>query len=156
LKAQTNFALEMLSRDVVHGGLSDKDLPDDRLPRYASLETIRACEAVCNAIGEIEVLTCRALSLLHKFPHQYDLVERMLRREDSDPIPLDSQDGGRQEILARIAKEQQGDVATPVLREYILRNTDDARPSQLCVRFGQDDVEGGLMIAMTKSHASVS
>ena len=154
LKAQTKFALELLGRDVAHGSLPDKDLPGDRLPRYASLESIRACEDVCYAIGETEVLTCRALSLLHKFPHQYDLVERMLRLDDSDPIPLDSQDG-RREILATIAKQQQGDVATPALREYILRNTDDARPSQLCVRFGQDDVEGGLMIAMTKSHASV-
>lgn len=153
LKAKTTLAIELLSRDISHGSLTHKNLPDDRLPRYASLESIRACESACNAISEAESLICRAMSLLHKFPHQYDLVHSMLRRANGDSLPLDTQDG-RKGILAAIANQQKVDMATPSLREYILRNTDNTCPSQLCVRCIQDELEGGLMLAMTKSHGS--
>lgn len=155
LKEKTNHAIQLLSRDVSNGNLPNVNHHKDRLPRYASLESIRACETVCNAIAEAETLLCRAMSLLHKFPNQYDLVQSILCRPDSDTIPLDSQ-VGREGILAAIAKQQNEIVATPMLREYMLRNTDDSNPSQLCVRFGQgDDIEGnGLLIAMTESHAA--
>ena len=155
LKFKTTLAIELLSRDISHGSLTHKNLSDDRLPRYASLESIRACESACNAISETESLICRALSLLHKFPHQYDLVQSMLRRANGDSLTLDTQEG-RKGILAAIARQQKEDIATPALREYILRNTDNARPSQLCVRFGQDEIEGGLMLAMTKSHGTLN
>jgi hypothetical protein len=129
-------------------------------------------------------MTARATSLLHKFPEQYELVESILRREPGDEIILSGSEAQHQ-ILNVIQKQQdQGqrrskaatssnddiaatNVARPALREYVLRNLDDANPCQLSVRVGdetamrkktfvnaqgKDSLSGeGLVIALTKS-----
>ena len=45
---------------------------------FVSLETLASCEMACRVTGENEVLLSNALSLLHKFPHQYQLVDQLL------------------------------------------------------------------------------
>jgi hypothetical protein len=98
------------------------------------------------------------MSILHKFPRQYDLAQNMLRRADGEPIVLESPQG-RSDILHAIQKQQDTITTHPVpsLREYILRNTDDENPCQLSVRFGGDleggkDKDGVAMLALTKSY----
>jgi hypothetical protein len=99
------------------------------------------------------------MSMLHKFPRQYDLVQNMLRRADSEPTVLENP-SGRSGILHVIHRQQQvaDSMPVPSLREYILRNTDENTPCQLCVRFGDEGAfegigaEGGVMVALTKSY----
>ena len=195
LRLRVERALDLLARDAVHGTSADHYDPiqyhDDptehadntdtdggnnqngksffaakeRLPRHASVEAIQACDGACDALSEAETVLARAMSLLHKFPQRYDLVHHILRRADSDTIPL-SHPRARMSILEAIRQQQQqqqqqasnknnGGLPQPSMREYVLRNTDDASPCQLCVRFGEkgafDDEEGGLMVALTKS-----
>jgi hypothetical protein len=130
----------------------------ERQPRHASLEAIRACDTACYALSVAESSIARAMSILHKFPLQYDLVQNMLCRADGEPIALESPQG-RSGILHAIHKQQETNDTHPVpsLREYILRNTDEENPCQLCVRFGDGDVEGATdqdgvaMLALTTS-----
>lgn len=163
LRSATEHALLLLSRDVTHGTSSRLSVPEDhleRLPRHASLEAIRACDTACNALSLAEASIVRAMSILHKFPRQYDLAQNMLRRADGEPIALESPQG-RSDILHAIQKQQDTITTHPVpsLREYILRNTDDENPCQLCVRFGEEgdlegakDKDGVAMLALTKSY----
>ena len=161
LRKATERALLLLSRDVTYGTSSRLNVPEDhleRLPRHASLEAIRACDTACNALSLAEASIVRAMSILHKFPRQYELGQNMLRRADGEPIVLESPEG-RSGILHAIHKQQDTDATHPVpsLREYILRNTDDENPCQLCVRFGDRgsegvrDQDGVAMLALTKS-----
>lgn len=163
LRDTTEHALLLLSRDVTYGTSSRLNDPVDnfdRLPRHASLEAIRACDAACNALSVAEASIARAMSILHKFPRQYDLVQTILRRADGEPIPLESPEG-RSGILHAIHNQQatQDTHPVPCLREYILRNTDEDNPCQLCVRFRDKGVaqegteeEGGVLLALTKSY----
>ena len=160
LRETTEHALLLLSRDVTYGTCRWNDPVEnvDRLPRHASLEAIRVCDAACNALSVAETNIARAMSILHKFPRQYDLVQNMLRRADGEPIALASHEG-RSGILHAIQRQQavQDTLPMPSLREYILRNTDEDNPCQLCVRFGDEgafdgiDEDGGVMVALTKS-----
>ena len=160
LRMRTTRALDLLSRDAVYGSSAqEEEFSKERLPRHASIEAIQACDGACDALSEAETMLARAMSLLHKFPQKYDLVHNILRRADSDSIPL-SHPRGRASILEAIRKQQGEDGADrlpkPSVREYVLRNTDEGSPCQLCVRFGEedafDDDEGGLMIALTKTN----
>lgn len=161
LRDATEHALLLLSRDVTHGTcrLTNPAANLDNLPRHASLEAIRACDAACNALGTAEASIARAMSILHKFPQEYDLVQNMLRRADGEPIALSSPKG-RSGILHAIHDQQATNDSLPLpsLREYILRNTDEDNPCQLCVRFGDEgafegiDEDGGVMLALTKSY----
>ena len=90
LREKVATALNLLSADTItqHGKaqmahkqsshLKSQSIPSS-VSSYTSLETLSACETACRTIGENEVLLANALSLLHKFPSQYDLVERLLR-----------------------------------------------------------------------------
>ena len=162
LRERTDLALRLLARDVIYGICSTDDFFSenlDRLPRHASVEAIRACDAACNALSNAEVTVARAMSMLHKFPRQYDLVQNILRRADSEPTVLENP-SGRSGILHVIHRQQQvaDNMPVPSLREYILRNTDENNPCQLCVRFGDEGAfegigaEGGVMVALTKSY----
>jgi hypothetical protein len=101
------------------------------------------------------------MSILHKFPRQYDLAQTILRRADGEPIPLESPEG-RSGILHAIHNQQATQDThhpVPCLREYILRNTDEDNPCQLCVRFRDESVaqesmeeESGVLLALTKSY----
>jgi Rab3 GTPase-activating protein catalytic subunit len=160
LREKTEHALRLLARDVTYGTFPEVDFQDilDRLPKHASLEAIRACDAACNSLSIAEASVARTISILHKFPRQYDLVQNMLRRADSEPLVLENAQG-RSGILHVIHKQQAvaDTLPVPSLREYILRNTDENNPCQLCVRFGDEGAfegigaEGGVMVALTKS-----
>jgi hypothetical protein len=109
-------------------------------------------------MGIAEAAICRATTLLHKFPRQYEVVHDILRRPEHDPVVLNDKQG-RSGILNAI-HHQQGRTAdglpVPSLREYVLRNTDEDKPCQLCVRFGDEgafqgiDAEGGVLVCLTK------
>jgi len=155
LRETTEHALLLLSRDVTNGTSSRLNDATENLPRHASLQAIQACDTACNALCVAETSIARAMSILHKFPRQYDLVQNMLRRADGDPIELSSPQG-RSGILHAIQNQQCTDHPVPCLREYILRNTDEDNPCQLCVRYGDEgafegiDEDGGVMLALTK------
>ena len=156
LRDKIETALDLLSRDVKHGTSNSEPSSPEHLPRHASLQSIRACEDACNAVSDSEALLSRATSLLHKFSDQYDFVERILTRRSNNSIPLESS-AGRNAILG-VIQEQQGHpeaLPRPSRRSYILRNTDEETPCQMCIRYGEDGVfqdrEGGLLIAMTKT-----
>lgn len=159
LRERTEHALQLLARDATFGTSSHLDDCEDleRLPKHASLQAIRACERACNALCIAETSIARAMSILHKFPRQYDLVQNMLRLADSEPISLDNSEG-RNGILHVIHRQQATAETLPIpsLRDYILRNTDEDSPCQLCVRLGdkgafEGGADGGAVIALTKS-----
>ena len=88
------------------------------------------------------------MSLLHKFPKQYDLISQLLKVPDGSIVTFSDVDG-RRSIMSAICRQQKGgqssmlsDTASgsslpvPLLREYILRNLDDSTPCQLSVRLG--------------------
>ena len=156
LRDHIERALDVLARDVTLGISNVEPASPEHLPRYASVEAIRACEDACNAIGNVESLLSRVTSLLHKFPQQYDFVERTILNLGGSAVPLDDSES-RNSILEAI-REQQGITSAlprPSRRSYILRNGDADSPCQMCVRYGEDGVfkggEGGLLIAVTKS-----
>jgi hypothetical protein len=132
---------------------------------YASLETISACENACRIIGDVEILLSNALSLLHKFPKQVDLVENLLRHSHSEAT-VHVDEGARLDTLELLVAQHRH----PVLREYLFRNTDETLPCQLSVRCGgsgngdnHDDEEeeklsrkfGGLLVALTRTESLI-
>lgn len=161
LRERTDLALQLLSRDASVGAVSTineiQNQGAQRLPKHASLESIRACEGACDALSTAEAAIGRATTLLQKFPQQYEVVNNILRRPDNDPSSLrDLQ--GRSGILGAINRQQdhhEEALPAPSLREYALRNLDDNSPCQLCVRFGDkgampgSDSEGGVLVALT-------
>lgn len=156
LREKIETALDLLARDVKHGTCNSEPVSLEHLPRHASLQSIQACEDACNAVSDSEALLSRATSLLDKFPDQYDFIERILTHRSNNGIPLESSEG-RNAILG-IIQQQQGHpeaLPRPSRRSYILRNTDEETPCQMCIRYGEDGVfqdrEGGLLIAMTKT-----
>lgn len=160
LRTKVEVALKILSRDATHGTSALTSKSAEHLPRHASLQSIRACEDACNAISDSEALLARVTSLLHKFPgQQYDFIAAILRnnKNPGDFIPFESETG-RSALLGVIRQQQQHRdtlLPRPSRRSYILRNTDDEAPCQMCVRYGEDDTfeekEGGLLIAITKT-----
>ena len=179
---------------------------------FASLETLAPCETACRIIGENEMLLSNALSLLHKLPHQYELVEQLLqqhqqqrrlqrrvrlqerlqqqqqrRRRSSSRGAGDATAKKKQTIFvtttdideqhlrqsvlhalagtpnyygsrhSTLAQQPLGSLIggpipslTPILREYLFRNTNPSYPCQLCVRWG----DGGRNNNKRKSESS--
>ena len=118
--------------------------------------TLKACETVCNAIGEVELTLSRATSLLQKFPDQYDLVHHLLCREDGEGVHLTSNsERGKNDVFQSIQRGMLGllhetseartpasscepteepsemSLPCPFAREFILRNLDESQPCQL-------------------------
>jgi hypothetical protein len=159
LRMKVEAALGFLSRDAARGTIMDHaPVSLERLPRHASLESIRACEDACNAMSDTEVLLSKAMSLLHKFPDQFDFVDSLLQRREEGATRVESLQC-RQAILGAIQKQHQSTLTIPSRRNYILRNKDEQNPCQLCVRYGEgvafyNDKEGGLLVALTKSEKS--
>ena len=181
LRSRVDRALHLLARDATHGSKSvstgddgDNNATDSASAQaFASEETLSACEEACNALSESETLVARAMSLLHKFPKQYDLVHNLLKVADGSIVSL-SDNEGRGSILRAIYLQQKRPkrqmapmtpndmLPVPLLREYILRNLDDSCPCQLSVRFGDkgayldtdmEQEEGAIVLALTKSFA---
>ena len=157
LRDHTDVALQLLALDATTGtGAFSKSSEGDFF--VASSETITACERVCNAIGETELLLSRAKSMLEKLPGQHDLVQKILTSAPGIRVKLASRDC-RLRILREVALQQSDDEdhnpripPSPSIREYVIRNTDDSLPSQLWVRYGelQEGQPRSLAIAQTK------
>eukprot|EP00594_Rhizosolenia_setigera_P005743 CAMPEP_0178940516 /NCGR_PEP_ID=MMETSP0789-20121207/856_1 /TAXON_ID=3005 /ORGANISM="Rhizosolenia setigera, Strain CCMP 1694" /LENGTH=1052 /DNA_ID=CAMNT_0020619571 /DNA_START=494 /DNA_END=3652 /DNA_ORIENTATION=+ len=86
LQEKTKAALEKLEQDLESNIFFEQN-------EFLSLESISACEAACDAIGDVEVLLSRAISLLHKFPGDYDLVQKLLRKRDGEEVTISSSKG---------------------------------------------------------------
>eukprot|EP00934_Nitzschia_sp_Nitz4_P008440 Nitzschia sp. Nitz4//scaffold49_size126201//67010//71320//NITZ4_003646-RA/size126201-processed-gene-0.98-mRNA-1//-1//CDS//3329553161//8430//frame0 len=172
LRKKVERALQLLSDDAT-GALFQTNTSDNASTstatanQYISEEAIGACEEACNAIAVTETLLARAISLLSKLPSQYTLVQDLLRLSDGTAVAL-IDPSGRKSLLDAIREQQMDGVGLPssesnpkpALREYVLRNLDDEKPSQLSVRFGDPDVyshgnegEGGVVLALLKSYS---
>lgn len=117
---------------------NDPDVKTSENTMY--VKSISTCTRACEMIAATEFVVSRAKSLLHKLPKQYDLVEKLLLKFDNHTVPINDE-SSLCEILHTITTQQQSFVTTssairakPVLRQYMLRNVDDAIPCQLCVR----------------------
>lgn len=187
LREKTESALELLSGDATMSSFAsfNETRHQEGSSSFVSQRVISACDIACDALSEAEVTTARATSLLHKFPEQYELVESILNREPGKEIVLSDTDAQYQ-ILGTIQKQQNQQqpptsqlpsadksaalAIRPVLREYVLRNLDDAHPCQLSIRCGDElamlrkpenraskkkgtglNGGGGIIIALTKT-----
>jgi len=138
LRKCVQHALRLLSQDIVRRGKTAK-LTGRFQIRYSSIETIRACEKACTMIGEAESLLARGMSLLHKFPSQYDLIQEILRRSnDHSSYELHGEEA-QAGILGVIHKHQEEDsmLPRPSMREYVMRNVDEGLPCQLSLRYAE-------------------
>lgn len=179
LRHKINKALQILSKDSLgesiyfpnadtNGSVSHTNPSNSsNSNRFASVDSIRACEEACNSLSVAETMIARALSLLEKFPGQYTFVQDLLRLKDGSKVPL-TDPKGRSYFLNEIHNQQKqhpsfaapGSLPQPVLREYVFRNLDDGSPCQLSVRFGDAgayldrvDNEGGVLLALLKSYS---
>ena len=188
-------ALDRLGKDVAQGfaaesflgpgggadtGANERGSKDEnngvRFGSYTYADTVVACEAACDAIGDAEIVLSRAGALLHKFPGQYEVVQSLLVGEEGQIVYLDNP-GGRRGILAAVRRQQDflcrdekvlseeteraaDDMPLPSVREYVLYNGNEDNVCQLSAWFGgaQDrlgekdisDNEGGLLLAFSK------
>jgi hypothetical protein len=161
LRSAAENVLQLLAMDATTGvGTIVREKEGRAQSNVASVETIAACERACAALAEAELLLGRAKSLLLKLPGQYNLIQKILQVPYATAIELDIKDC-RDSILKSILRQQNkvtgkraDSKPTPSLREYLLRNTDDSNPTQLCVRYGDENIEGaengGLILALTK------
>ena len=134
-------ALQQLSLDatkLIDNVAFQNNDPNVKMPEstmYA--KSISTCTRACEMIAATEFVLSRAKSLLHKLPKQYDLVEKLLVKFDNHTVPINDE-SSLCEILHTITTQQQLFLTTssakPILRQYMLRNVDDAIPCQLCVR----------------------
>jgi hypothetical protein len=120
------------------------------------METISSCEAVCDAIADVEIVLSRATSLLDKFPGEYELVQTLLHSANGTVISVE-RSSARKGILQAIQRQQQNggnddDMPRPSQREYVLRNREDEHPCQLTVQITQDgDGDSqGMVLALTR------
>jgi hypothetical protein len=144
LHAIIDEALQQLSSDATklidNLTFQNNDPEVKKTENNMYVKSIAVCTRACEMIAATEFIVSRAKSLLHKLPKQYELVEKILAKYDSPSIPI-SDECSIKEVLDTIAIQQQSFVTTsseirakPVLRQYMLRNVDDATPCQLCVR----------------------
>lgn len=161
LKSAIDAALEMLTKDAAD------EMTDNSDPLiYASTSTIAKGEEACNAIGEMEILLSRALSLLKMLPREYELVDTLLQCKD-ERFHFMKEPGQRSAFLGAIKRHQatssnSSPEASPAIREYVLRNLDPCYPCQLSARVVQDaehaqsasTFNGSLLMALTKSSRS--
>jgi hypothetical protein len=136
--------------------------------------TLKTCESLCNAIGEVELILSRASSLLHKFPDQYDLVHHLLTLGAGEEFQLTMND--REGQLSTFQSIQEGilgllrdpsemleesssnseeavnlldaTLPLPVSREFVLCNSNDSQPCRLLaqIRGGPNEAEDHVCI----------
>ena len=134
----------------------------DDIERFISVDTVASCEEACNAIGEVEVVVSRAMSLLSKFPGQYSLIEAILVGGRGMVVADDH--GTRADVIELILSQQRRRDATPEsvpspsLQEYVLQNQSGRQdvPCQLTARLGssQHSSQRGLLLALSKCDRS--
>jgi Rab3 GTPase-activating protein catalytic subunit len=161
LRVATEAVLQLLALDATTGtGTIVREKEGRAQSNVVSVETISACERVCGCLAEAELLISRAKSLLFKLPGQYELIQKILQVPFATAIELDVKEC-RDSLLQSILRQQRKVMGmradskpAPSLREYLLRNTDDSKPTQLCVRYGDANIEGtehgGLILALAK------
>eukprot|EP00590_Aulacoseira_subarctica_P011902 CAMPEP_0172432838 /NCGR_PEP_ID=MMETSP1064-20121228/65122_1 /TAXON_ID=202472 /ORGANISM="Aulacoseira subarctica , Strain CCAP 1002/5" /LENGTH=786 /DNA_ID=CAMNT_0013180403 /DNA_START=192 /DNA_END=2552 /DNA_ORIENTATION=- len=139
--------------------------------------TLKACESLCNAIGEVELILSRASSLLQKFPGQYELVNELMSRREGEEVHVSS--NGRAAQATVFQSIQQGIFGLlkgvsetekvtcngketqrpseifpfPSSREFVLRNSEESKPCQLLaqIRGGTNEEEDyACVMAMTR------
>ncbi|KAL7487685.1 hypothetical protein ACHAW6_013266 [Cyclotella cf. meneghiniana] len=154
-------AVEMLTKDSLEGCLlsSPKTNSEEYPLVHVSASTIQKCEEACNAIGEMELVLSRALTLWQHCPEP-DLVDSLLQCQEGSCVFLTSPKE-RNAFLAAIKNNQSmtsGCVSAnhfpeAVMREYVIRNDDPATPCQLNARF-VSDMRGGqsALLALTKTY----
>ena len=175
LKDKTNITLGLLKHDVaksitmstIRSPLLDDDVHDPFA--YVSPETIASCEEVCSIMGDAETIMSRAASLLTKLDGDVELVQQLLESPEGKSVEVKNH-RSRTQILHEIMSQElrnngKGDIEndrelpSPSLREYILRNIDENNPCQLTVSiggtFGLEDggsnsTKGGLVMALKK------
>jgi len=140
------------------GGEEGKESTDD-IERYVSAGTVASCEEACNAIGEVEVIVSRAISLLSKIPGRYSLIQDILVG-GRGMIVADDQ-GTREDVMELISSQQEATseiVPTPSLQEYVLQSQSGRQvvPCQLTARLGngQHSNQRGLLLALSKCDRS--
>ena len=157
LRETVDTALQLLAKEA-----TGSTGPPDAM---ASVETLTACGKACEAIASAEVIVSRAASLLHKLPQQYKLVEAITKLSEGAPLSLADDEAGRSTFLETVHEQQRQLPSAgvnlnlaPALREYLLQNTDDSTPCQLCVRYNDDGINvcdgagrGGTIFALTKT-----
>ena len=161
-------ALQQLSSDatkLIDNITFQNNSPDTMTDEKAMyVKSIAACTRACEMIAATEFIVSRAKSLLHKLPEQYDMVEQILVKSETYTMPI-SDERSLSEILNTITNQQQGIVTTsfeikakPVLRQYMLRNVNDALPCQLSVQTRDEgakvlgpNLRGCTIIAMTRT-----
>ncbi len=165
MKTVINDALESLTKDASQGFLLE--LPDDTRMEldplfYVSISTIAKCEAACDIIGEVELLLSRALALLELFPHEYTLVDDLLKCRKGDFVFV-KHPNERKSILTAIKQHQDGkrgsndtsDLPRAAMREYVIRNSCATNPCQLSARLvdgprsNSTSFNGSLLLALT-------
>lgn len=164
LRKQTEEALKWLSDEAANAtsAFYNAQAEDDgRSSNFLSIQAIAACEAVCASLSEAEVITALATSLLQKFPGQYKVVQSILKQADGEIIELKDL-MAQTRVLDVVSKQQntsEESTPKPVLREYLLRNLDDANPCQLSVRCADASISSSqkngknvssLMLALTE------
>ena len=169
LREQTEKALQLLGEDAGNALRSFNGLHVNEAGsscNFVSIEAIAACEAVCTSLSEAEVIVALAMSLLHKFPGQYAVVQTILKQADGEAIELKNLQA-RTHFMDAIRKQQatagqQASNPKPAIREYVLRNLNDAKPCQLSVRCtdasflqipneNDEKVASSVMVALTRS-----
>lgn len=146
LKSKIETACKSLSDDVVASiesisAENAKELPSS----VVSVKSLLACEMACVALEESEIVISRAVSLLHKFPQEPDLVEKLLC---NPPGTYHScSESGRDGLFDVIGQQQERATRKsldgppqPSFVDLVFRNTDDQSPSQLCARLEDEQV----------------
>ena len=154
-------AVEMLTKDSLEGCLlSCPQTKSDEYPLvHVSVSTIQKCEEACNAIGEMELVLSRALTLWQHCPEP-DLVDSLLQCPEGSSVFLKSPKE-RSAFLTAIKNNQSmlsGCVSAnhfpeAVMREYVMCTDDPDTPCQLNARL-VSDIKGGhsALLALTKSY----
>jgi len=171
LREAVDAALESLAEDALDGWMAPKTttVDDESDPLvYVSTSTVAKCEEACNVVGELEILLSRALSLLRKFPGEYELVDTLLRCRNNVLLERTDERSAFLEAFRCHESDRANDfncppppevTAIPAMKEYVLRNVDSSNPCQLSARLVPDLEEaqsaslfhGSLLLALTKS-----
>lgn len=165
LSTVINDALESLTKDASQGFLfqapTDTSIELDPL-FYVSTSTIVKCETACDIIGEVEVMLSRALALLNLFPHEYNLVDDLLKCRNGDFVFV-KHPNERNSILTAMKRHQDGkygiadtgNLPAAAMREYVIRNSDAEFPCQLSARLidgsasNPNEYTQSLLLALT-------
>lgn len=166
LKAVVDVALESLNRDAANGflHLAPQNTTKNKDPLvYVSTQTITTCEEACNAIGELEILLSRALSLIEKFPDDHDLVDSLLQCKHGKFLFVKCP-RERSTFLSAIKYHTEMNLDSscyvgPAMKEYVLGNLDPLNQCQISARLIPNFEKGqpasliheSLLMALTKN-----